>query len=63
MKQLYPTVYALEPSLVGKERARYLLISDVHFDSVHCDRDLLTKHLDQALAMNAGVLISGTGST
>lgn len=37
----------------------YLLISDVHFDSPHCDRRLLTKHLDQAKARGAGVLCFG----
>ena len=59
MKQLYPTVYMIEPSLVWGEKARYLFLSDVHFDSTHCDRDLLTKHLDEALAMNASVLVFG----
>ena len=38
---------------------RYLLISDVHFDSPHCDRRLLTKHLDQAKRKGAGVLCIG----
>lgn len=38
---------------------RYLLISDVHFDSPHCDRKLLTKHLDQAKSTGAGVLCIG----
>jgi UDP-2,3-diacylglucosamine pyrophosphatase LpxH len=38
---------------------RMLLMSDVHFDSTHCDRDLLTKHLDEALATDAGVFIFG----
>ena len=38
---------------------RYLLISDVHFDSPHCDRRLLTKHLEQAKAGGAGVLVIG----
>lgn len=38
---------------------RYLLISDVHFDSPHCDRKLLTKHLDQAKAYGAGVICVG----
>lgn len=38
---------------------RYLLISDVHFDSPHCDRRLLTKHLDQAKDANAGVICVG----
>lgn len=38
---------------------RYLLISDVHFDSPHCDRKLLTKHLEQAKANDAKVLCFG----
>ena len=38
---------------------KFLCISDVHFDSVKCDRDLLTKHLNKALADDAGVLIFG----
>lgn len=38
---------------------RYLLISDVHFDSPHCDRRLLTKHLDQAKASGAGIMCIG----
>ena len=38
---------------------RYLLISDVHFDSPCCDRKLLAKHLEQAKATGAGVLCIG----
>lgn len=38
---------------------RYLLMSDVHFDSPHCDRRLLTKHLDKAKADGAGVIVVG----
>jgi len=38
---------------------RYLLISDVHFDSPHCDRKLLTKHLQQAKDSNAGIMVFG----
>lgn len=38
---------------------RYLLISDVHFDSPHCDRRLLTKHLNQAKQSGAGILVIG----
>lgn len=40
-------------------RQQYLLMSDVHFDNVKCDRALLKKHLDQAKARGAGVLIFG----
>jgi hypothetical protein len=36
-----------------------LLISDVHFDSPHCDRRLLTKHLDQAKSVGAGIIVVG----
>jgi UDP-2,3-diacylglucosamine pyrophosphatase LpxH len=36
-----------------------LLLSDVHFDSVKCDRELLTKHLDEALALKASVYCFG----
>ena len=43
---------------VGWEQ-RYLLISDVHFDSPHCDRRLLSKHLEQAKDSGAGILCIG----
>jgi len=36
-----------------------LLISDVHFDSTLCDRNLLKKHLDMAKERNAFVLDNG----
>ena len=37
----------------------FLLISDVHFDSIKCDRHLLYKHLDEARERNADVYIFG----
>lgn len=46
------------PIVVGWSQ-RYLLISDVHYDSPHCDRKLLTKHLDQARDNNAGIICFG----
>jgi UDP-2,3-diacylglucosamine pyrophosphatase LpxH len=36
-----------------------LLLSDVHFDSKHCDRKLLKKHLDEAKEKNAQIYIFG----
>lgn len=36
-----------------------LFISDVHIDSVHCDRELLTKHLKEAEEKKALVFING----
>jgi hypothetical protein len=40
-------------------RKKVLLISDIHWDNPHCNRDLLKKHLDQALAINADILFNG----
>jgi hypothetical protein len=36
-----------------------LFISDVHFDAMKCDRELLTKHLDEARKRNAKVFVFG----
>jgi predicted phosphodiesterase len=38
---------------------RYLLISDVHWDSPHCDRAMLKRHLAQAREQSAGILVFG----
>ena len=35
------------------------LLSDIHFDSIKCDRKLFFKHLDRAKEENAVVLILG----
>lgn len=37
----------------------FLFISDIHYDSVKCDRDLLHRHLDEARELGAGVFIFG----
>jgi hypothetical protein len=37
----------------------FLLISDIHYDSKQCNRQLLKKHLDQAKERDAPVLIFG----
>lgn len=38
---------------------RYLLIADIHFDNPLCDRRLLTRHLDEAKRIGAGVMCFG----
>jgi hypothetical protein len=43
---------------VGDEQ-RVLLMSDVHWDNPHCDRDLLARHLDEAVKADAPVLDAG----
>ena len=40
-------------------RFRFLALTDLHWDSAHCDRSFLKKHLDYALAENAPVIIVG----
>lgn len=40
-------------------RQKVLFLSDVHIDSQWCDRKLLKKHMDEALAENALVFING----
>jgi len=42
-----------------KEKQKFLLISDLHFDSPLCDRKLLKKHLEQAKEQGAGILMFG----
>jgi UDP-2,3-diacylglucosamine pyrophosphatase LpxH len=43
----------------GWEETKVLLISDLHWDNPKCDRELLKKHLDEALKGNHDILING----
>jgi hypothetical protein len=40
-------------------RFEALLLSDLHWDNPHCDRDLLTRHLMQAKQKNAPIIVVG----
>lgn len=40
-------------------RFRFLALTDLHWDSAHCDRNFLKRHLDLALEENAPVIIVG----
>lgn len=50
-----------EFSLYGKlqDKQKWLIISDIHYDSTHCRRDLLKKHLDTAKKEDRKVFING----
>ena len=37
----------------------FLLVSDIHYDAIGCDRKLIKKHLDQAVERNAGIFLLG----
>lgn len=47
--------------LKGKlgDKQKYLLISDIHYDSKYCDRKLLQKHLDKAKEEDRLIIING----
>jgi hypothetical protein len=44
---------------VDKYEIDFLIISDIHFDSIGCDRKLLKSHLDEAKEKDAAILIVG----
>jgi predicted phosphodiesterase len=59
LKKIFPNTHEfLDYQLYQKDRY-CLFISDVHLDSVHCDRVKLKQHLDLALERNAKVFIFG----
>lgn len=41
------------------KKLKVLLISDLHWDNPHCDRDLLRRHLDEAVKGGHDILING----
>jgi hypothetical protein len=47
-----------ELQLEGSE-VRIAMLSDLHWDNPHCDRDMLKRHLDYCLAENIPVMING----
>ena len=42
-----------------KSTQHMLLISDIHFDNPHCDREMLKKDLDKALELDAAICVFG----
>ena len=54
-----PGAYFTRLSYTPKWSQMFLLISDVHFDAMGCNRKLLKKHLDQAQERDAPVFIFG----
>lgn len=59
LQKLFPNTYQFQDFQIYKKERYLLLISDVHLDSVHCDRVKLKEHLDLALERNALVFIFG----
>jgi len=59
LKKIFPNTYEFLDFQVYQKDRYFLLISDVHLDSVNCDRVKLKEHLDLALERNAPVFIFG----
>lgn len=43
----------------AEKQQEFLLISDLHWDNPHCDRQLLKNHLDEAMRRGARIVING----
>jgi hypothetical protein len=41
------------------DKRHFLFISDIHYDAMKCDRELLHRHLEEARELGAGVFIFG----
>jgi len=52
-------VHRLRHSFKAGVPFRTLWISDLHWDNPHCDRNKLKRHLDQALEINAPIIVVG----
>jgi predicted phosphodiesterase len=59
LKKIFPNTHEFLDYQVYQKDRYCLFISDVHLDSVHCDRVKLKQHLDLALERNAKVFIFG----
>jgi predicted phosphodiesterase len=59
LKKIFPNTHEFLDFQVYQKDRYFLFISDVHLDSVHCDRIKLKQHLDLALERNAQVFIFG----
>ena len=55
MQEIHISVYNSQKDI----KKLLLLLSDIHFDNPHCNRDLLKKDLDKALEDDAGICIFG----
>ena len=56
--QPYTTIIE-SPVQVAGDVVSFLLLSDLHWDNPHCDRALLKKHLEEAKAKGAGIMVFG----
>lgn len=52
-------VHVIRTDVMSGQSFDVLLISDAHWDHPSCDRKLLKRHLDQALARNAPIISNG----
>ena len=54
-----PNIHEVKREVGWDDPTYILVLSDVHFDSTRCDRNLLKTHLDQALERDAVIHLNG----
>jgi len=59
MQQHSRNHYTLSQNVEIGQRKYVLFLSDVHYDSAKCDREMLKEHLDLAMSRNARVFLNG----
>lgn len=57
--RLSPQVVRIDHNLSKRKEYDYLLCSDLHLDSIHCERKLLKKHFDDIKAKDGKIFIFG----
>ena len=59
VKRLSPSCTEVLQTAAGGADCRYLYISDLHLDNPKCDRNLLRRHLDEAVTEGALIFVFG----
>lgn len=59
VSELSRNVHSIRIPYGNKSLLKVLLTSDVHFDSVKCNRDMLKRHFDEAAKKKAVIIIAG----
>lgn len=57
--ELNTNVHRFFKTMESLDSCQFLLLSDVHYDSPHCERGMLEKHLNQAKKQGAYIFIFG----
>ena len=59
IEQTDDNVYKINYKVSVSDRTNIYLMSDIHYDSIKCDRELFHEHLDECINDGSGLLING----